>query len=584
MNVNFGQLWSCIEDWDNRLDPFRANYIARIRKFVGFRYSDDGFPIPQPVNLVAIQNNIVSNHLVSNNPQAYLRARPISLRPYAKTFEISYNNRLSKMKLGRTLNSAVRQALSFGQAFVKIGWTQTQFQIGNGRLGGIYCELINPDDLIVDMYASNMEEITFIGNRYRLPLEAVQNSPIFNSHAKDAVESSGYAYSRGRSRASEIASGTGYAKSIVPMVDLIDGYLPYHNRFVTLFDNGDMEPIRNEEWRGRVGGPYKSIFRFIEVPSNLIGLAPVAITEDLADSVNMAITKTTQGIEDFKELLLAPMAARADAEEIRNAKNGDVVPVTHMGGVTSAAYGGPNQGVFGVGQLWINLFMELAGNLRTLGGLSQQAGTLGQEELLVQSANKLIDAMQETVIEDTSEVMADIAYLHWYSKETDIVTKQVGKSEALSEFGIVNPATGEVEHEGEWDDYSIQIIPWSLTRKSPAQRMASITQLMMQILLPAAPLMQQQGIGINFPGYIELRKRLLDEGPELDEILTRMDPQGAADQMPDVGASAASFSHRVYERKNTPSASRQQQDQMMANIAFGGNAQDAEKASLVRSA
>lgn len=588
MDVDYAKLWKSIRRSDEQLRAPLDNYRERLKKFVGFKHTKNGWPVPQPFNLIALQTNIISNHLVSNTPQASLRARPFNLRSYAKTFEVSLNNRLMKMRLGKTMNSAVRSAMFFGQSVVKIGWTMGPNQPGNGRLGGVYCENIQPDNLVIDMAASRMDEIEYIGNRYCMPLDYVLNADIFNDKARSATAARGYADRRGGGRAQDISSGTDYGEGVVDMVRLIDLWLPFHNKFVTLLDTGEQEPIREDEWKGSVNGPYRTM-QFIEVPDNLLGVAPVSLIEDVHDSINEALNKVRQGVTDYKENVLAPLAARADMEAQRDAKNGEYLTVSHAGGTEKVAFGGPNQAIVGVSALWINMGMEIAGNLRTLGGLATQAGTLGQEELLDKSANKLVAAMQNTVVDFTADAMKVIAELHWFAAkqpgaEPEIVTKTVGKSQALAYFPRKNEATGETEHQGEWDDYAIDIIPWSLTKKSPAERMNGITQLLMQILLPAAQIMAQQGVSINFPGYIELRKRLLDEGPELDEILMRSDPQGAAEQQPDGGASASNFSHRVYERRNVPGASRQQQDQMMANLAFGGDAQDAEKATLARSA
>lgn len=578
MDIDYGRIRTLIYDWDRRLQPFRDYARERTRKYVGYRYSTNGFNVPQPMNLVALQVNIISNHLVSSTPQAILRARAKSLNSYAKTYEASVNSRYRKMRLGNTLNTAARDAMFSGIGMLKIGWSDSPFQPGTGKLGGIFAENVHIDDLILDMYAKRWDDLQCIGNRYMLPTEFVRQ----RFDAPNAVPDMGRPITMfGSERTREIAAGNRVLNlNAIDMTNMIDLWFPFHGKICTLLDNGSVDPIHEEVYRGPVHGPYRGL-AFLEVSGNLIPISPVALTEDLADTINVVSNKVSDQAFNQKTLVLAQLAATKDAEAVKNAKDGEIVPVQHTNGITTARFGGPDQANIGFALQWRNMFMEMAGNLQTLGGLSSQADTLGQERLLSLSANKLVSGMQEKMIEFTSDVMKDISLLHWMDRQQEeIVTRQIGKSTITDTFGKMNPMTGMTDHLGDWDDYQIEVEPYSMNKKSPAERMAAVDQFMQTTLLPAAPLMAQQGIQINWSAYVDLKRRYGDM-TELDELLIRTDPAGAQQE---VSSPDSAFSHRVYERRNIPGATVDQQNQVASELMFGQNPQGSEAATLSRAA
>ena len=187
--------------------------------------------------------------------------------------------------------------------------------------------------------------------------------------------------------------------------------------------------------------------------------------------------------------------------------------------------------------------------------------------------------MQHRTVEFAQGVMHDLAYYLWTDPliELPLVKRVAGTS-------IEIPVTFSAEdREGDFLDYNIQIEPFSMQDQSPGQRLQTITQVFSQFIAPFAPMMQAQGIQINFQGLLRTVAKYTNM-TELDDLLTFYGPRPGGDEQPvgDPPSTKNPFSHRVYERVNRPGATRSGKDQALAQTLLGAGVQPAERDAMFR--
>ena len=130
----------------------------------------------------------------------------------------------------------------------------------------------------------------------------------------------------------------------------------------------------------------------------------------------------------------------------------------------------------------------------------------------------------------------------------------------------------------------MDIEPYSMQFVSPQERMAKLNQIIGQVVLPSLPMMQQQGLGIDYKELLSTFSRYADL-PELKDIIVGLeDVSPGLDEMGPGGPEAGSpnMTHRVNERVSRPGATPQGAEQTLVNTLMGGNPQQAEQGAMAR--
>ncbi|MDO8303436.1 MAG: hypothetical protein Q7T18_09360, partial [Sedimentisphaerales bacterium] len=265
-----------------------------------------------------------------------------------------------------------------------------------------------------------------------------------------------------------------------------------------------------------------------------------------------------------------------DGETVINADDGEAITMDDPKNAQEYNYGGirPESLAFLI-QLK-DMFAYFAGNLDALGGLSPQAETLGQDQLLNANASKRVLVMQDRMVEFTTGVVTDIAHYLY----TDPVTP-LPVIKSVPGTAVQVPSSFEPEERvAPFNNYNFQIEPYSMQHQGPAARLQALTQIFQNFLVPFAPMLEQQGITINFRGLLEIIARY-GNMPELDNLLVMQEPLSSSLGGP-AGMPKSPITRRTYERVNRPGATRQGKDAALTNLLLGGGAQPAEMAALTR--
>ena len=489
--VNTQKLRDAMEWSSNRLRPFRDRHADCVRFFAGNRYGHANDLDRMPVNMMRLAVDVWLRQLAAQTPKSLVLTRSPDLKTDSYELQIALDHLMQEINFGENLSETVRSAI-FSMGIMKVGITTKYLAEGSSYLadaGQPYAEPVLFEDWIHDMNARRREEWDYCGNRYRIPYQMLMDNPDFDSKVKDSVKpeeeygigdelNDSYVKTYELSRSTASITKTEY----IQHVELWDIWLPFDNLLITIPAQQGLEPLQIKEWEGPENGPYH-LLGFSTVPGNVIPSAPAQHLFDLQDLISRLFNQLSRQAHRQKTLTIVGGHADADGtgERIMEGEDGQVIRSSHVDEVKEMKYGGVDQGNLAFVEILRGLFDYLGGNISSIGGLAQQAETLGQERLLAQSSSQLIQDMQSKVINFTTGVVKDLA---WYMYTDPLIELPLVKR--IPDYGDIPFVYGPESREGDFFAYNFQIQPYSLQDKGPQERLSTIMNLTSSIFLPLA--------------------------------------------------------------------------------------------------
>lgn len=529
-DIDLSRLSNAIDGARLALQPYRENRHKFVREYVGFRYSNDGSHVPVPVNLIGLYVDIMSSALVSKTPRVMLSTPDQKQRAAVSASEGWANQEAEDMYLADMLWRVVVDAL-FLFGVVKVGICDPGHAAVKGwnyKSGTPFADRIDPEDFVVDMNARDIREASFIGHRYRVPLEVARK--IYRDGRKFEGEELSDFNEYGDEKIGVIARGTKRQDEFEEHVTLWEIYLPRHKLVLTFADDQGLDRpadqgmtlIRTQKWVGPECGPYQML-GFRPVPGSPIPKAPIMDLFELHWAVNNLYRKLIQQGVRQKTVLPVRGGAVDDAGKLKEVSDGEMFQCDNAAELQEVSYGGPNQGVFLLAQHLTQLFSWLAGNLDIVGGLSPQAKTAKQEEQLNQNSGRAVGDKQNTVVNFISEVFKSLTWFWWNHPEKIMETeyRAPGAPEA-SIVRRVGPYDSAMPLRRDGEMPKVKVDPYSLSHTTPQQRLSFIMGFVQQ-MQPMLGLLSQQGIMFDAPKFIELVAKYGDEA-DLTEIFTVQEP------------------------------------------------------------
>ena len=172
--AKFERLTNSVEWSDRQLVMPRENRINAIKQFVGSNYSDNGAERKVPTPYLKLAVSIYVRMLAPVAPRVMFSTDGQDLMWMAEDFAIAVNQVPAEIRLQKTLSRLVLEAL-FSIGVAKVGQTKVGAMLGES-VGGTFVDAITLDDLILDMSANHMSRLQYIGNKYWLDYEELQES------------------------------------------------------------------------------------------------------------------------------------------------------------------------------------------------------------------------------------------------------------------------------------------------------------------------------------------------------------------------------------------------------------------------
>lgn len=576
------ELMESITDHNVKFNGFRQQRLDVLKQVVGAHYSEHGSRRRVPVSFIELALFIHQRQLISGTPQVLITTPHRELKRTAKLMELSVNKQAKAMRLKSTIEMWAMEAL-ICLGVVKHGLAQTGAVEIDGvmhAVGQPYVDVVDLDNYVHDLNAHHIMECDFIADKTRLPYDEVMQSGLYRKSVRDKLQPTEYhTVSETGVERSEILSrgptgGTGgdYRK----YVDLWNVYLPREGLTIVLPVDGPTRTLGVMEWEGPVMGPYVYL-AFAPVPSNTMPLPPVASWYDLHMLANSLFRKLGRQAKRQKINYLSRGGQTEDAENLRDAKDGQIVGVNDPGSLVPARYPGADQGNFAFFTQLARWFSYFAGNIDVMGGLGPQAETLGQEQMLGMNSSQRLRAMREILTDSTEDVMTALTWYKWTDPLDEVsVTQRVPGTD------IEIPVRFSPEDKlGEFINYNLNIEPYSMHRKTPEERLKTLEYVLDQFVYPAAENIRAQGGQIDYEVIMEKVARYthMDDFKEIVRFLGMEDEIGVIGQKP---GSKPTETTRNYTRTNKSGTTRAGQDGVLSQQLFEGTKpQPAEAAKLV---
>jgi hypothetical protein len=450
---------------------------------------------PHSMNLIDRAVEILVPYLVMNNPYMMVEALDPKYRPFAYTTELALNQWVRHFKLSHTtLYAAVRNSL-FSMGIVRTGIMQSwQVEIMGAlhSVGKPFADVVDGTDFVCDPAAKTFEGAAFMGNYYYMPTEAAKE--FFPRRFADSIKSSVQLYSHGTAKESSILNFDENPKFLKPMTRFVDHWLPDEHVIITnLADGSNKRILREVEWDGPDAGPY-DILAYKFTPDCPIPIPPAWSWMDMDALFNVIINKIKQQALAQKTVLTYEDEAAEDAALIASAGDRQTVRVNHVDSMKPVTFDGVSPESYNFLNYLQSQWSQQGKNLQVAGGLRSEAGTLGQEQMLMANAGRSLDTMVNNVYEFTQSIMEKVIDHIW-----DDPTANFTVVKSVKNVGQIAVDWNDTTKQGEKSDYMYSVKPLSMQRPSPDSMFQKLIQVLSQWVLPTSQLAAAQGAQLDIP-------------------------------------------------------------------------------------
>lgn len=522
------RLHKAIRSSRDALEPFRRVRKELIKDYVGSWYAESGAESKTMVNLINQTARIYTIALAANNPKVLVSTPRLETLPFAKRFEVNLSKLIGDMSLDKTFRSIVLDAFfCLGCGVTMMRDTDTRF---HGLLeaeedvwldpGEPWFNRVSLDDLILDMPAKELSKMRYCGHRYRADYEKVMDEPGYNKKAKEKLKPTSREHHDSVGAARDIASDWGSAEDddLKDMVWLMDVWIAENNSIVTMAcDQEGIPPLIERKWIGSQAGPYKFL-SLGDTPDNIIPTSPAINLKGMHDLQNRLHRRMEEDSDAHRVVNVYPPGMDDEAERLRTAQRNGWYRARNPEQIKQFESGGVDQRDMALATFLQGEFDRFAGNLQAMGGLGQQASTLGQEELIHGNVSKNVADMRMAVVNFASECILDLGRLMWEDASLELKT-----SMPVGNAGIMVDSDWTPDYRvGNFEDYEFRVEPYSMVFKTPEQKLQELFQVLREIA-PLWPMFQASGATIDAQAIVQEIARLKNR-PEFEKFITFSSP------------------------------------------------------------
>lgn len=279
--------------------------------------------------------------------------------------------------------------------------------------------------------------------------------------------------------------------------------------------------------------------------------------------MNASFRKLARQGERQKNVTFVQSDSPDDGKRLQKAQDGDIIPVERPESIQEVNSGRISQELMAFSIQVDQLFSKMAGNLDAMGGLGPQSDTARQDAMIASTVSKKSAKMTRAVVDSTVDVLKDLMFYIWNDPLRIYETTRMIQGTDIELMVRMEPEN----RQGKLEEFNLKIEPYSMQYKSPAERGASLMQIMTQVIVPMMPMLQEQGIGVNQQAFFEVISKYM-ELPELQHIFefigvsmpgTKSEPRQAP------------TTHRVHERVSHAAGATNRADaQNKINTLMGG--------------
>lgn len=564
-----------------KLEPFRQLRTGLIEEYAGssYGYGSGAAKFETMMNLMNQAVVAYTMSLVANRPRVTVDTNREALKFFAHHYQVAINNMLQEIEIERVLRSAVVDAF-FSVGIVKTHMADAaEVELWDGVLvdpGQPWASSVSLDDWVHDMSATRWDQIQFASDGYRVPIDDLKSPQFDQAIVAELTPTAKMSFAGSSQRVDMLSSGYhADSEDVEQMVDLMDVWIPKERKIYTfaIAHNSRFStnhpPLCVMDWDGPEMGPYH-LLSFDDVPENIMPTSPAAHLASLSRLANNLLRKQARQAKRQKDVHTYTPAGAEAAKKHQRSSDGDYIEVQDTGDLNVIRSGGANPQNHAFLLHIVDVFDRMAGNLPAMLGLGPQADTLGQEQLIQGSVSKKEAQLRLRCMDFTRKLVRNLSYMLW----NDVAKVIPGRMPVPGVEGASIDATWTPEFRmGQYHDYDLDVDVFSMPYQAPGQKASALTQLLMQVYLPAMPMLQAQGGQINLQAMTDIFAELMNL-PKLKDIvqfstpLPGRPPEGAGNNsMPPPQTT------RNYVRRSVPTGgtvqgrSTSMQQQLMAQVS-----------------
>lgn len=567
-------------DWSwDRLKPFREFRCSQIEQYTGKHYGDEKKKHNIPVNFLRLAIRIMVTFLTPQSLRASITTHYADLKPIAYKWSKITDRKVSDVELRTTIAAWVRDAF-FGMGIIKHGiYKKGSITVDDCEhdVGEPYADIISLDDWVHDMSVTDRRRVEYMGSRSRLPYDYVMDSKYFdNFEAKKKLKASKVeSYKNTGGMARKITQGTDADKGeFRKFVDLWELWLPREKKLIVLPCQEDLPPLREKSYNGPKIGPYE-LLSFEDVPDNTMPLTYSSDLYDLHTFLNEIFIKLINQASRQKTYTVFKKGSSKSAKQELTVGDGGMIGVTDPAACIEKRTGGADQANLAMFLQGRNLFNIFSNNIEVLGGLSQMAGTLGQEQMLQGNAGVNVKSMLSACYRGTKNVMEAIAY---YIFTDPMLNEDIPLKIEGTDIEILSTLSADDEL-GDFEQYYFDIDPYSAESPTPAAKLNMLERIFNTYIAPLAPALGPQAVKTILGKLFDLISHYSDI-PELGDLMSAVGIMAEETFAGERRGLKSPVSKRTYERVNRSVKTQSGQDSALMQTLLGGTVQPKEAATM----
>lgn len=512
-----------------RLDNFRQARLMFLRQYVGQYYDRESGSIgTEPLNLIFNAIRVLVPEIVMSFPKHAVTSRFLASREYAQLLGLALDQHSRDVNIKSKYRQIIVDAI-FTLGIMKTGLAESDSVYAFDEYdtidpGTVYSEVVSFDNFVADARSREhlFADAAYMGDRIAVPRQKLLESGLYRNDLVERLPSIDEDYSSKKAdRLSRRKLTRGEEYGLEDEVEIVELWVPDARAIVTIPGAKDVsysQYLRVDDYYGPNTGPYSFLALTPPVSDNPLPVPMVGIWHDLHVLANRMAKKVIDQAERQKDVVAYRRAAADDAEELRDAGDGDAVATDDPDGVRVLSFGGQKQSnevMTAQLQGWFNM---MAANPQGVGGQQLDADSATEARILQNNASVGLEDMKDlvyTFAADESRKRAWYFHTDPFIQVPLIRRDQIPAQYQMTPYGpMATSGPQMVESQviltpearrGDWLDFTFAIEPESLGREDSQTRLRRAMEFAVQILpaaTQAAQMMALLGIPFDVKAFI----------------------------------------------------------------------------------
>lgn len=465
------------------------------------------------VYLQAIESYVMT--MAADRPRALVSTPFQEYQAFANRFQRNLDRYTRIINLEEVFQEVVRDACFLvGVAYVHQGdiATPNVYDATDRFMGRPFVSRIPLSRLVRDNNAKSVQDAAFIGHIYSIPFDEAIRDKRFKKSARMEMRRKG---PDSNALDDEDIAGLRGQGPVEDRLFFTSIYVREKHQIRTYWTDNEFNFLHPEPVQVVKCQDSRCPYHFLQlspVPDEFYPTSPGLNLQLLNDYYAAISRKLEQQVAMSKIVVAAPPNEKEGLEAARVAINGEWILLNSPEAIKPIHIPGPDQNLFGSQINTRQAFSRAADNMDHRLGIGPSADTATQERMIGAMSSRNEAYKQSRFVSWARCVFRSLAHLVY--NDTNLFIRgsySVGDVEVEDHWYPNNSADARM---GDYErEYMVDIDPYSMGYKSPADKAMFINQQVMQYL-PILPALAQLGVQLDLAGHLDTMAKFNDV-PEL---------------------------------------------------------------------